>query len=122
MEHKHGEVRRYAAYSLAEYGSQSRSAVPKLTERLSDEHMGYMAAYALGAIGTDSRSAIPRLTQLLGSSHAGARAEAALALSRFSPIPRDTVAAIQGLSTDREIFVRDAAQKSLQIIRASSAH
>jgi len=121
LDHKDGEVRRYAAYALSQYGGRGRLAIPQLTKRLGDEHMAYMAARALGGMGSDARGAIGPMTALLSSSSLGDRAEAALALSKLTPLPKATVAAIEALANDQEEVVRESAKKALQNIRTSSA-
>jgi hypothetical protein len=119
LEHPHGEVKRYAAFSLGEYGQSSRSAVPKLTQLLGDEHMGYMAARVLGMIGPDARVAISDLTDLLKSPNWAKRVEATAALTKLAPLPRNTVVAIEELLYDRHPMVRDVARKTLGQIRSS---
>jgi len=121
LDREHGEIRRYAAYALSQYGGRGRLAIPQLTKRLGDEHMAYMAARALGGMGSDARGAIGPMTALLSSSSLGDRAEAALALSKLTPLPKATVAAIEALANDQEEVVRDSAKKALQNIRMSSA-
>ena len=121
LDHEDGEVRRYAAYALSRYGGRGRLAIPQLTKRLGDEHMAYMAARALGGMGSEARGAIGPMTALLSSSSLGDRAEAALALSKLTPLPQATVAAIEALANDQEEGVRDSAKKALQNIRASNA-
>jgi len=44
-----------------------------------------------------------------------------LALSKLTPLPKATVAAIEALANDQEEVVRDSAKKALQNIRMSSA-
>jgi HEAT repeat protein len=99
-------------------GPRARSAVPKLTQLLDDDHMAYMAARALGELG--ARNSIPGLTKLLARAHAGERAEAAVALSKLGPLPVETVTAIEQLLTDDEEFVRDAASKALPVLRSAT--
>jgi HEAT repeat protein len=113
LDHPDGEVRRYAAYAISLIGPAALSAVPKLSQKLTDQHMAYMAARALGEMGPAARSSIPAMTALLSSSHAGERAEAAVALSRLGPLPAETVSAIEKLLNDEVDFVRDAASKAI---------
>ena len=120
LDHPNGEVRRYAAYGISLIGPTSTLAVPKLIERLNDQHMAYMAAQALGNMGPAARGSIPTMTTLLNSPHDGERAEAALALSKLGPLPSNTVGAIRRLQTDEVDFVREAARDALQTIASSA--
>jgi HEAT repeat protein len=111
--HEDGEVRRYAAFAISLYGARARSAIPRLTRSLKDEHIASLAARALGEMGSAARDAIPDMTALLASSNRGARAEAVLALSKLPPLPDETVSAMTRLLKDDEELVRNAAQRAL---------
>jgi HEAT repeat protein len=125
LDHDHGEVRRYAAYSLSRYPGQAQSAIPKLKKLLHDEHMGFTAAKALGAMGPGARDAIgadgiESLTNQLRSESLGDRAEAALALSNLAPLPKTSIAELEKLVNDKEEVVRRSASKSLLRVRGST--
>jgi len=117
LDHPDGEVRRYAAYAISLIGPKAESAVPRLTQRLDDTHMAYMAARALGEMGPAARGAVPKMAALLRSSDNGQRAEAAVALARLQPLPDETIRAIERLQNDEVDFVRNAARKAVQALQ-----
>ncbi|MDC0936055.1 HEAT repeat domain-containing protein [Pirellulales bacterium] len=113
LEHQDTEVRRYAAYAMSLNPSIARNAMPQLTALLEDPGAGYVAARALGEIGPEARSTMSNLVALLDSSNPGHRAEAAVALSKLQPLPKDIVIAFMDLLEDDVDFVRSAARKAL---------
>lgn len=119
LEHDDGEVRRYAAYAFSQMKGANQAAIPRLTELLDDDQMAYMAARALGESGPASKDAVPKIAALLTSSHAGERAEAAIALSRLQPLPKEVVSSIKDLLQDDVDFVRAAARDALNKIDSS---
>ena len=116
LQHKDSEVRRYAAYALSQNPSVARSAIPELTALLKDPNAAYVAARALGEIGADARGAMPNLAALLKGSNPGHRAEAAMAISKLQPLPKEIIMAITELLEDEVDFVRAAAHKALENI------
>jgi HEAT repeat protein len=119
LDQEHQEVRRYAAFGLAQYGARSRPALPRLIELLSDERMGYMACRAVGQIGGDARTAIADLVDLTGSSHLGTRCEAVRALGKLGPLPPEAIVAIERCCNDDEEVVRYAAREALQRVNVA---
>lgn len=114
LTHEHGEVRRYAAFSLSQYGPAASAALPDLAMRLDDEHMGYMAARAIGEMGADGNVAIEPLTRLLKNPNFAVRAEAAAALSKLTPLPPETKEALCRLATDEHPFVREEFRRTAE--------
>ncbi len=110
------EVRRYAAYAMSLNPSIARRAIPQLTALLEDPNAAYVAARALGEIGPEAIHTTPNLVALLDSSNPGHRAEAAVALSKLQPLPKDVVTAIMELLEDDVDFVRSSAARALDNI------
>ena len=123
LHHPHREVRRYAAYSLAEHGPRSRAALPQLRELISDSHMGYMACRAIRCIGVNNEIAgeelVRELVELTESSHMGERYESVLTLGTLMPLPPEASEAIIRCSLDEEEIVRCAAndvQRQMEVV------
>lgn len=119
LNHKNGEVRRYATYALCLNPAIAKASVPRLKALLRDPQVAYMAARTLGEIGGDARGATPEIADLLVSTKSGDRAEAALALSKLQPLPTNIIVTIEKLLDDEVDFVRAAAQKALNVIDTS---
>ncbi len=119
LNHSNGEVRRYAAYAISLIGPQAAAATPRLTQLLSDPHMGSTAAEALGEMGVAGQSAIQPMTALLSDPDWSVKLETILALSRLGPLPDKTISAIRNCRSDSDEHVRDAAKSVLAILDAT---
>lgn len=119
LNNKDGEVRRYAAYALSQYGAKARSAGPALTKLLRDEHMRYMAARALRETTSTQPDALEALTEMLINGHMGDRAEAAMTIADIKSLPESTVKLIEDMTSDKEDVVRRSATTALQKINGS---
>ena len=83
LQAKEARIRGFAAYALAEKGSEAAVAVPDLTAlilREPDFSVCYIAAYALVRMGTAASAASPALSSAFQAEDAGTRECAAYAL------------------------------------------
>ena len=83
------EVRRTAAYTLAQIGPEAVSAVPSLMRALDkgDKSLRQVAAWALGLIGPMAEPSIRFLTGALKDREPEVRRESAAALGHIGPVP-----------------------------------
>ena len=90
---KDPEVRKTAAFKLADYGKAAAAAVPALMRALDDEDGDVViwAMHALGEIGPDARAAVPLLQAKLNDKDWNIRNLAKFALER---IGEDSVPAV----------------------------
>lgn len=94
------EVRRFAAASLGNIGTEAREAVPALIQRLHIDD-GYMIAEALGKIGYPSP-----LLPLLKDKDKNVRKWVAYALGKMGPSAKEAVSPVTVLFTDLDSEVR----------------
>ena len=119
---KNPEVRVMSATVLRNFaaaGIESKKAVPKLIQVLSDtdESVRWMAAYALGYFA--DKRAVPGLIKLLSDPQPNVRLSAAYALGKIAP--RDAMGPLIQTLSDPEIFVRTRAAYALSNIDSPEA-
>lgn len=116
------EVRRSAAKTLGEGGTQSKEAVPALIDALKDRDtfVRRFSAQALGEIGPDASSAVPALTAALGDSRKEVQAAAARALGKVGSSGVEKLIALLR-DSDKEATIRRQAIDSLTAL-GSAAH
>ncbi len=110
-------VRRGAAYSLGQMGSQAGSAVPALLETLRDEDDGRARSYivwALGEIGVDASLAGPHLEKALEDPFPTVRRMALQAQVKVGVAPEKAVARLSTALDDPHPEVRRAAVEALR--------
>jgi HEAT repeat protein len=102
-------VRGAAVFSLGKLGP---TTVPLLTESLHDREAVVRgdAARALGRIGPQAKAVVPVLVELIKDKDRSVRKSATLALMAIRPAP---VAELAGFLNSRDMFIRQAAAKSL---------
>lgn len=114
------EVRSMAAMSLACIGEREpavlRPSILSLSAALGDPEAPVRAysAWALQAIGPQARGAIPGLLDCLDDADWRVRWRATMALAAIDPESEATREAIQGLASDPNDLVRDAALDALR--------
>jgi HEAT repeat protein len=115
LKHSNAEVRRSAAASLESFGAEAESAIPVLTQSLSDPDLTTQiaATRALGGIG---RAAIPALVQALNNPNKEVRREAIWALARLGTAAKDDLLSLTGALRDSDLRVRLGAAQTLGTI------
>jgi len=113
--HKNAEIRAFAADAIGGIGPEAKTAVPTLTELLTDKdrQVQYAAALALRRFGSDAKAAVPAITELLKNKDTGVRLAAALALWDMGPEAKTAVPALIDLLKDKDFSVRLSAVMAL---------
>lgn len=92
--HPHSQVRAEAAWAVAAFGADARSAVPELLQRLRDDsaEVRSSAIAALREVDADPHDVLPAVGAMLGDPHPQVVKEAVLSLHEFGALAEQFVA------------------------------
>ena len=109
------EVRRWAAYGLSRFGSDSKTGVAVLIQKLQDDNTSVRqsACFALGSIGADAETAVPALLEVLKDEDSSIINSAVYALGEIGIGSPDVITSLIETLTDDDSRVRQSAALSL---------
>jgi HEAT repeat protein len=115
LKNSNADVRWSAAVALESFVTEAESAIPILTQALSDMNVNIQVA-ATRTLGRIGAAAIPGLLQALGKPEKQVRREAVWALARIGSAAKGTVSALTRALQDSDLRVRWGAAQALGAI------